>query len=113
MTCRRAHGPSGPFAEQVDLRPMRVLTVVVLASLAAGCGGGKAATAPASTTATQKDRFAGAELVPPRTSPPLALTDQQGRRVTLKEQRGRYTLVTFIYTHCPDVCPLITSNLNT
>ena len=22
-------------------------------------------------------------------------------------------LVTFIYTHCPDVCPLITSNLNT
>jgi protein SCO1 len=32
--------------------------------------------------------------------------------VTLAGQRGRYVLVTFLYTHCPDVCPLIASNLN-
>ena len=35
-----------------------------------------------------------------------------GTRVTLAGERGRYVLVTFIYTHCPDVCPLITQNLN-
>lgn len=32
--------------------------------------------------------------------------------MTLAAQRGRYVLVTFLYTHCPDVCPLIAENLN-
>ncbi|MBA3843829.1 MAG: SCO family protein, partial [Actinobacteria bacterium] len=27
-------------------------------------------------------------------------------------QHGRYVLVTFLYVHCPDVCPLIAQNLN-
>ena len=57
-------------------------------------------------------RFAGGELNPPRTAPPIALHDAAGRPVTLAGQRGRFVLVTFIYTHCPDVCPLITQNLN-
>jgi protein SCO1/2 len=32
--------------------------------------------------------------------------------VTLAAQRGRYVLVTFLYVHCTDVCPLIAQNLN-
>ena len=32
--------------------------------------------------------------------------------MTLAAQRGRYVLVTFLYTRCPDVCPLIAENLN-
>jgi protein SCO1 len=32
--------------------------------------------------------------------------------VTLAGQRGRFVLVTFLYGHCPDVCPLIAQNLN-
>ena len=32
--------------------------------------------------------------------------------MTLAGQRGRYVLVTFLYVHCPDVCPLIAQNLN-
>jgi protein SCO1/2 len=31
--------------------------------------------------------------------------------VTLASYRGKAVLVTFLYTHCPDVCPLIASNL--
>ncbi len=31
----------------------------------------------------------------------------------MSSRRGRYTLVTFLYTHCPDVCPLIAEHLNT
>jgi cytochrome oxidase Cu insertion factor (SCO1/SenC/PrrC family) len=36
---------------------------------------------------------------------PFTLTDQTGRRVTEKDYLGRYTLVFFGYTFCPDVCP--------
>ena len=36
---------------------------------------------------------------------PFALTDQSGKRVTDKDLRGRYLLVFFGFTNCPDVCP--------
>ena len=37
---------------------------------------------------------------------PFTLTDQNGRRVTDEEFRGRLMLVYFGYTFCPDMCPL-------
>ncbi|MGE0723893.1 MAG: SCO family protein [Alphaproteobacteria bacterium] len=37
---------------------------------------------------------------------PFTLTDQDGRRVTPESYPGRYLLVFFGFTHCPDVCPL-------
>jgi protein SCO1/2 len=40
------------------------------------------------------------------------LRDYQGHAVNLASYRGRAVLVTFIYTHCPDVCPLIVGNLH-
>ena len=46
-------------------------------------------------------------------APDFALRDQAGRLVRMSDRRGRYTLVTFLYTHCPDVCPLIAEHLNT
>lgn len=33
------------------------------------------------------------------------LTDQTGKRVTEKDYRGRYMLILFGFTYCPDVCP--------
>ena len=36
---------------------------------------------------------------------PFALTDQNGLRRTDKDFRGRYVLLYFGYTYCPDVCP--------
>jgi len=86
----------------------RALSLLLLAVVLAGCGGSEAA----QTTTAPAKRFAGGELSPPRTAPPIALHDANGTPVTLAAQRGRYVLVTFIYTHCPDVCPLITQNLN-
>ena len=35
----------------------------------------------------------------------FSLTDHTGRRVTEKDFRGRYMLMFFGYTSCPDVCP--------
>lgn len=36
---------------------------------------------------------------------PFTLTDQNGKRVTEKDFLGKYMLVFFGYTYCPDVCP--------
>jgi protein SCO1/2 len=36
---------------------------------------------------------------------PFELTDQNGHRVTDKDFLGKYPLVFFGYTYCPDVCP--------
>ena len=44
--------------------------------------------------------LAGAQL-----GGPFTLTDQDGRRVSDTKFAGRYRLVYFGYTYCPDVCP--------
>lgn len=36
---------------------------------------------------------------------PFTLTDQDGRKVTEKDFLGKYMLVFFGYTYCPDLCP--------
>jgi protein SCO1/2 len=36
---------------------------------------------------------------------PFSLTDQNGKRVTEKDFLGKYMLVFFGYTSCPDICP--------
>jgi protein SCO1/2 len=91
-----------------------VAVLALAASLAAACGSSSAAKmqAPTTTGTTSGSGFAGVALHPPRVAQPIALHDAEGRPVTLAGQRGRFVLVTFIYTHCVDVCPLITANLN-
>jgi protein SCO1/2 len=37
---------------------------------------------------------------------PFSLVAQDGRRVTDGDLKGRFALVYFGYTHCPDMCPL-------
>jgi len=55
---------------------------------------------------------APAELEPPAPSPDFTLRDSTGKRVRLSQFKGRAVLLTFIYDHCPDVCPLIVANLH-
>ncbi len=44
-------------------------------------------------------------------APALALRNYIGEPVNIDAYRGKAVLVTFLYTNCPDMCPLITSNL--
>jgi protein SCO1 len=39
-------------------------------------------------------------------APDFTLEDAQGRTVTLDDLRGKVVVLHFIYTNCPDVCPL-------
>jgi protein SCO1 len=44
-------------------------------------------------------------------APHVRLVDARGRVLDTRELRGRPYAVTFLYTHCPDVCPLIGAEL--
>jgi protein SCO1/2 len=44
-------------------------------------------------------------------APPFALTSQEGMPVTLGDLRGKVVALTFIYTACPDICPLLTQKM--
>jgi protein SCO1/2 len=78
------------------VRRAALLAALVLA----GCGGSKA------------PQLAGQAIDPPVRAPDFALVDQSGRRVSVSAQRAHWLVVTFLYTHCPDVCPLIAAQLN-
>ncbi len=43
--------------------------------------------------------------------PDFSLTDQKGEPFEFKTLRGRIVLLTFVYTTCPDVCPLVTVSM--
>jgi protein SCO1 len=45
-------------------------------------------------------------------APPFTLTDHRGDTVTLDDLNGKVVAMTFIFTNCPDVCPLIINRMN-
>ena len=44
--------------------------------------------------------------------PEFSLRDQRGQTVTQRELLGKVIVVDFIFTSCPDVCPLLTEQLS-
>ncbi len=99
-------------------RPLRALSAAIALSgvcaalVACGSSTSQTSSSQASAaTATNASYDAAGVLQPIQQAPPLALRNHLGQPVNIDSYRGRAVLVTFIYTHCPDVCPLITSNL--
>jgi protein SCO1/2 len=45
-------------------------------------------------------------------APDFRLSDQLGRQVALSQFRGEPVVLTFMYTRCPDVCPLTAEKLH-
>lgn len=44
-------------------------------------------------------------------APDFALTNQDGQVTRLSDQRGKLVLMTFGFTHCPNICPTTMANL--
>jgi protein SCO1 len=91
-------------------REVAIIAAVAFAPLLSACGSGSAGTADTSPSPSHAG-LQGLPIRPMKPAPPLELRDYTGSRVNLKALRGKATLVTFVYTHCPDVCPVIVSNL--
>src|SRR5271167_4916904 len=85
--------------------------VVIAGGVALVTVGGSSAQQTTSAKAKAADFDAQALLSPPTQAPPLVLRNYLGQPVNIDSYRGKAVLVTFLYTNCPDVCPLIASNL--
>jgi len=78
------------------------LAVVVVAAL----GISKSDDSGAVVVHAPRSAFQGAELPPGVRAPDFSLTDEHGKRVTMREYRGKPVVVTFMYSHCKDTCPV-------
>ena len=95
-------------ASRSSLRPLdngRVLRLtlsiaVALLAVLVGCGNEQA-----------QDEFNGTVLKSVEPSPQFTLTNQLGQTVTLDSLRDQVVVLTFLYTYCPDVCPIVTTQL--
>lgn len=55
--------------------------------------------------------FRGTALTANAAAADFRLTDQFGEAASLADFAGRVALVTFLYTDCPDVCPIVANHL--
>lgn len=93
----------------MSLRASAILFVtglVALAVVAVAITGATRDDASSAQVSAPGSEFDGATLPPGVRAPDFTLRDQDGRRVTMREYRGRILAVTFLYSHCKDTCPV-------
>jgi protein SCO1/2 len=101
----------------VSAAPARLAAAALAVIVASACGAGAAAhpeTAPAAQAAQAVNAAVtvrGQRVHGAAAAPDFALRDQHGRTIQLSALRGRIVVLTFLYTHCVDICPLIAVNV--
>jgi protein SCO1/2 len=88
-----------------------LLLIVSLLSFALFSGSNKPVLPGGAQQSAPGSGFYGTLALPAKQAPPIDLRNYLGRPVTLAQYRGKAVLVTFLYANCPDICPLIASNL--
>ena len=80
----------------------RALTVLVAASvILAGCLGD-----------AESDVFYGEDINPPVPADDFVLVDENGDYYSLYQLQGKVIVVAFLFTRCPDICPIVSANLD-
>ena len=89
------------------MNPRIALALLVLGVLALGAvvlaasGGGD------DQPVAAPNEFAGASMPQGLFAPDFELKNQEGERVSMRSFRGQPVIVTFLYTHCQDTCPIM------
>ena len=60
---------------------------------------------------SEQESFQGTELTAASPAADFEFQNQWGRPFRLSDHRGEVVLLTFLYTNCPDVCPIVASHL--
>ena len=84
--------------------PRRGAVLLAALVVAAGIGG-------CDKIAPARSPFQGVDVTGSDIARDLRLKDPSGKARSLADFRGKVVVVTFGYTHCPDVCPMTLSNL--
>jgi protein SCO1 len=93
--------------------PLAAILLILAVVTALLVGGGGKPVLPGKARAAKLGTFEGLALNPRLPAPPLdTLRNYDGSSYNLAADRGKAVFVTFLYAHCPDVCPLIASNLH-
>ena len=80
----------------------RALAVLVAASvILAGCLGD-----------AESDVFYGEDINPPVPADDFVLVDENGDYYSLYQLQGKVIVVAFLFTRCPDICPIVSANLD-
>ncbi len=104
--------PETQSEKRFPLLPVAVIVGILAVATAAFLllsGGGSEL--PNGAKAASAVGFQGEVLKPRLPAPESTLKNYDGKTVSLGAMRGKPLLVTFLYTHCPDICPLIASHL--
>ena len=80
------------------LKPMQYISLGAALVLSA-CG------SPVTQTPTEAAPIAGVSLIGATVGAPFTLTGKDGQRVSSDQFKGKYRIVYFGYTFCPDACP--------
>jgi len=86
------------YAMNEMIRRLFLSLPILPVALAAGCSPG--------TRQVTEPPLANAKI-----GGPFALTDQTGKQVTDKDFVGKFRVIYFGYTYCPDVCPIDLQNV--
>ena len=88
------------------MNPRIAIALVVVAVLALGGVVLAATSGNEEEPVAGGNRFAGATMPEGLRAPDFELSDEQGRPVSMRTLRGKPVVVTFLYSHCEDTCPI-------
>src|SRR6266516_7695526 len=96
------------LASRLSVISLALLVVLVVAVLSLRNGIGGTTTGNPSTS---QSGLQGTDLGS-IAAPDFRLKDQFGKPISLSQFQGKPVVLTFLYTHCPDVCPLTADKLH-
>ena len=67
--------------------------------------------APGCLSNGEIDEFYGEDINPPIAVNDFVLIDDRGEYVTMSQFEGQVVVVAFLFTRCPDICPVVSANL--
>jgi protein SCO1/2 len=103
------------LASRLSVITLAILVVIVITLMQSRQGSlsnNSSTTSSSSSSSTTSSGFQGTDLggTP---APNFQLTDQYGKTISLAQFRGEPVIVTFLYTHCPTICPLTAEHIHT
>jgi protein SCO1 len=105
-----ADRPSHTLAAVKPRAALILALALALTCVATGCSSGSSSSSSAATRASSSG-FDGAALPRGVLAPAFTLADQNGRRVSLADYRGRVTIVAFVYSTCGAPCVVIAQQI--